>query len=322
MLKQKANRVIIIYVAFFIIMIITLTCKRNFHVDEICSYTLSNNTKSIMMTFEEGRTYTPAGHIYLDNMAVENTSEAFNFVNVWKNQEKDVHPPLYYVLLHSICSLCAGRFSLWYAAVINICFAMFSLYFLRKLIVLFCHERMIADYASVLFVLSTGVLQNVSFLRMYVMAMFWVTLTAYLFLKAFDGEFSYKFLIQIGLTAIAGALTHYYCIIYLCATCFACGICLIIQKRWKDIISLIICMAISAGISIAVFPAMLSHMFSGYRGTQSIDNMTQGTMLEHWERIKSFYQFINVQMLGKIGGGRYRISVSHICPVHYWEKGA
>lgn len=302
-LKQKRYNQITIYAAFLVIMIITFVCKNNFHVDEICSYTLSNNTKSIMMTFEEGRTYSPSEQIYLDNMTVRDAAEAFNFVNVWKNQTKDVHPPFYYVLLHMICSYGAGRFSLWYAAVINICFALLSLWVLRKLVYLFCQERAVVDLVSILFVLSTGILQNVSFLRMYVMAMFWVTLTAYLFIKAFDEGFSWKGLMRIGLTAIAGALTHYYCIIYLCATCLVFGICLIIQKRWKDMVRLIGCMTISAGFAIAVFPAMLSHMFSGYRGTQSVDNMTQGTMLEHWERIKSFYQFINIQMLGKIGGG-------------------
>lgn len=320
-LKQKRYNQITIYAAFLVIMIITFVCKNNFHVDEICSYTLSNNTKSIMMTFEEGRTYSPSEQIYLDNMTVRDATEAFNFVNVWKNQTKDVHPPFYYVLLHVICSYGAGRFSLWYAAVINICFALLSLWVLRKLVYLFCQERAVVDLVSILFVLSTGILQNVSFLRMYVMAMFWVTLTAYLFIKAFDEGFSWKGLMRIGLTAIAGALTHYYCIIYLCATCLVFGICLIIQKRWKDMVRLIGCMTISAGFAIAVFPAMLSHMFSGYRGTQSVDNMTQGTMLEHWERIKSFYQFINIQMLGKIGGGWYSIPTANQYPVYCLEKG-
>ena len=111
-LKQKRYNQITIYAAFLVIMIITFVCKNNFHVDEICSYTLSNNTKSIMMTFEEGRTYSPSEQIYLDNMTVRDAAEAFNFVNVWKNQTKDVHPPFYYVLLHVICSYGAGRFSL------------------------------------------------------------------------------------------------------------------------------------------------------------------------------------------------------------------
>lgn len=299
----QRGRQVILYVSFLIIMIITIAGKKNYHVDEIYSYTLSNNIGSIMMTFEEGHTYTPVEQVYLDNMAVNDSSEKFNFANVWKNQTNDVHPPLYYLLLHIICSFHVGKFSMWYAGMINICFALFTLYVFRKLMYLFCEDNVIVNFASILFVLSTGVLQTVSFLRMYVMAMFWVTLTAYLFIRAFDETFSWKLWMQIGLTAIASALTHYYCIIYLCVTCLVFGICLIIQRRWKDIAVLICCMAVSAGISIAVFPAMLTHMFSGYRGTQSVDNIIQGTMIEHWNRMKSFYGFINTQMLGRIGGG-------------------
>ena len=301
MLKKKYKQAII-YVAFLVIMIITVACKKNFHVDEIWSYILSNNVGSGSIDFEDERTYTPSEQVFLDSMAVSDASEAFNFANVWKNQKNDVHPPLYYLLLHIICSYCVGRFSIWYAAAINICFALLSLYVLRKIIYLFCQDEVVVDIASILFSLSVGVLQNVTFLRMYVMAMFWVTLMVYLFIKVFDEGFSWKILLQIGMTAIAGALTHYYCIIYLCATCFVCGICLIILKRWRDIIRLSITMIISAGLSIAVFPAMISHMFIGDRGTQAVDNMTQGTMAEHWERIKDFYWFINTGIFGKIGG--------------------
>lgn len=301
MLKKK-YKPIIIYAAFLVIMIITVACKKNFHVDEIWSYILSNNIESGSIVFEDERTYTPSEQVFLDSMAVSDASEAFHFANVWKNQKNDVHPPLYYTLLHIICSYCIGSFSLWYAASVNICFALFSLYFLRKIMYLFDCEEVVVDIASILFSLSTGILQNVSFLRMYVMAMFWVTLMVYLFIKAFDESFSWKFLIQIGLTAVAGALTHYYCIIYLCATCFVGGICLIIQKRWRDIIILSITMIVSGGASITIFPAMISHMFKGARGTQAVDNIAQGTMAEHWERIKDFYWFINTGVLGKIGG--------------------
>lgn len=178
-----------------------------------------------------------------------------------------------------------------------------TLYILRKLLYLFVKDIAFIDFCSIVFSLSAGILQNVSFFRMYVMAMFWVTLMAYLLIQAFGEGFSWKRWTQIGFTAIAGALTHYYCIIYLSASCLILGICLIIGKRWKDIAALMAYMLCAAAVSIAIFPAMLNHMFFGYRGTQSIDNLTQTTSMEQWERIKNFYGFLNTQMLGKIGGG-------------------
>lgn len=300
-LLKKYSKVFILYVVFGIVMVLTVMNKQNMHVDEIWSYTLSNNVGSIMMRFDEGRTYVPAEQMYLQSVAVNDASEQFNFASVWKNQTDDVHPPLYYMILHIICSLNMGKFSIWYAASINIVFALLSLYIFRKLMRCFVEDTIVTDFCSVLFALSVGVLQNVTFLRMYVMAMFWVTLIAYLFVRALEEEFSWKSQIQICLTAIAGALTHYYCIIYLCATCVIFGICLILLKRWKELLVLVGNMVFAAGMSVKIFPAMLKHMFSGYRGTQTVDNLMKWTGFERWERLKSFYGFINTQMLGKIG---------------------
>ncbi len=94
-------------------MLITIASKKNLHVDEMCSYILSNNVGSINMTFEEGYTYMPAEQVYLDGITVNDVSGIFNFANVWKNQTNDVHPQLYYFILHIICSFNAGKFSVW-----------------------------------------------------------------------------------------------------------------------------------------------------------------------------------------------------------------
>ncbi len=296
-IKHEEFKNIFIYVLFIVVIILTIENKKNLHVDEIFSYISANHVGGFGMEFEEGRTYMPQT-MYLDYIS----SSGFNIANVWQNQANDVHPPFYYLLLHIICSCNVGKFSIWYAAVINICFALLTLYFFKKLLKLFVENTVVIDLSSVLFVLSVGILQNVSFFRMYVMALFWVTLTAYYFVKAFEAEFSWRLWIKIGFIAIAGALTHYYCIIYLCATCLVFGICMVIRKRWKDIMALSISMVVAAVVSIAIFPAMLTHMFSGYRGVQSIENLSQGTWAEYWERIKVFNDLLNTQMLGKIGG--------------------
>ena len=248
----KNKEAVFIYAMFIMVMMITIINKKNLHVDEVSSYILSNNVGGISMDFKEGYTYMPTEQVYLDCVAA-NESERFNFRNVWKNQTDDVHPPFYYLLLHMICSLNAGKFSVWHAAAINIFFAVMTLYILRKLLYLFVKDIAFIDFCSIAFSLSAGILQNVSFFRMYVMAMFWVTLMAYLLIQAFGEGFSWKRWTQIGFTAIAGALTHYYCIIYLSASCLILGICLIIGKRWKDIAALMAYMLCAAAVSIAIF---------------------------------------------------------------------
>ena len=47
------------------------------------------------------------------------------------------------------------------------------------------------------------------------MAMFWITLLSYLFVKEVGNKRSgWKFYVSIFMTSVVGALTHYYCIVY------------------------------------------------------------------------------------------------------------
>lgn len=167
----------------------------------------------------------------------------------------------------------------------------------------YINDKIFIDFISIIFIASEGILQNISFLRMYVMAMFWVTLIAYLFVKALIEKVCWKHWILIGVVAISSALTHYYCIIYLGITCMVFTLCMVVQRRWKEIVLLVSHMLISASVSIVIFPSMISHIFFGYRGTESLDNFANATKEEHWERLKVCYGFIDKQMLGELGGG-------------------
>ncbi len=302
LLSQINKQSIYIYALFGAIMLVMFLNKMNLHVDELLSYTLSNNVGSTNLTIEEGYTYDSADEAYLGSLAVDNESERFNFKNVWVNQTRDVHPPLYYLILHILSSFSLGKFSIWCGAAINICFALLTLYIFRKLMLKLINDRRLMEFASIVFILSQGILHNVSFLRMYVMAMFWVISISYLFVKAWEEKNDWRLWAKIMMVAILGALTHYYCIIYLVATCIVYGICLLLERRWKEIACLSVSMAASAAVSVSVFPAMLAHMFSGSRGTQSVDNLVNVTWHHRWERMKDFYGFINSEMLGKMGG--------------------
>lgn len=72
----------------------------------------------------------------------------FDFASVWWNQTQDVHPPFYYALLHTVCSLLPGTFSKWYAGMINMMFAIFTLYVLRKTVWLMSSDDFFAAFVS------------------------------------------------------------------------------------------------------------------------------------------------------------------------------
>ncbi len=157
---------ILIYLLFAVAIIICLNGKENFHIDEIFSYGLSNYTHGIYPVFEDGVVYEPASEV-LDDYVTVSSDSRFNYPNVFKNQADDVHPPLYYIILHTICSLFPGRFSIWYAGIINIVFSMVMLFFLRRIIETIMPGDMFFGMSMSLgFVLSAGILSANTFLRM------------------------------------------------------------------------------------------------------------------------------------------------------------
>jgi hypothetical protein len=250
------------------------------------------------LIIEDGVKYEPSDLPYMDYVTVD-AGNRFNYSIVWNNQKNDVHPPLYYAILHTICSFFPGKYSVWFAGVINIFFAVLTLYVLRKLLRCLVADDAFVDICSWAFALSAGILSAVSFLRMYIMAMFIVTCICYCFVKATCSDsIGWKFYVGIFIAAVSGALTHYYCIIYLVFACLVFGIWLIMKRAIQEICFFMGTMISSGYVSYLIFPAMIEHVFSGYRGEESIENLKTGSLSDYIDRLRSFGAFINQSMIG------------------------
>lgn len=224
-------RSLLIYIIFTFVMIFLIISKKNFHIDEIASYGLSNSVGSISLSFEDGVKYGQKNLPYVDFLTVTSEEDRFNYKNVWENQSLDVHPPLYYVLLHTICSFFPGTFNIFFAGTINIIFGLLTLYMIRKVIYTLFHDKNLVDISSLLFCITGGVLEAVSFLRMYMMTMFFVTWITYLFIVFSEVEhITIKKWLKLVVVTILGALTHYYFIVYLFFICLVYGGYLLYKK--------------------------------------------------------------------------------------------
>lgn len=303
LIKEKIKAIpksVILYIIFTIMMFITISLKANYYIDEIYSYGLSNFTgDGIDMKIEFCKTYAPAASAYWDYMVVQQ-GEQFDYASVWSNQTYDVHPPLYYAILHTISSIRPNSFSRWHAGMINILSALLVLFVMRRLIRLLTDQPYIREILSVSFIFMTGILSAVTYFRMYLAAMLLVTLLTYLFLKQVDEKHQFKFYAGIFLVTVAGALTHYYIIVYAALISCVYGIFLLWNKRIKETLGFCAAMALAAIASVAVFPAMIEHMFFGYRGTEAIDNLADN--MNYWEALKAFFNLINKQMFGNMLG--------------------
>ena len=288
---------IFIYILLVALLISVIDNKRNMHIDEVLTYGLANDAKGWMMPVN-GQIYSPAADAWMEYVTVEDNR--FDYHMVWNNQAGDVHPPLYYALVHTICSLFAEKFSIWYAGVVNIAFAVLTLWAVRRMLNELTPSPVAVTFGSFAFILSAGILSAASFLRMYIMAMFMVTFITWLFLEAVKKGCDRKFYVAVIGTSITGALTHYYFIVYLFFLCIAFGIYLLLCKRYRDVIVFILSMAGSGSIAVMIFPNMIKHMFlkDGYRGQQSVNNLRNTDFSEYLMRVKIFYAFINEQLFG------------------------
>lgn len=306
---------LLIYCLFILFMILVIGNKKNIHVDEVLSYGLSNHEG--VMEFEEGRTYYPSNVVWLDYMTA-NSENRFHYGKVWRNQASDVHPPLYYAILHTICSFFPGCFSMWFAGAINILFAVGTLLFLRKLAFLLMCDEKLQRILSIAFIGSAGILSAVSFLRMYIMAMFWVTVLTYLFWKQI-GESSGKFYVELFLCVVCGALTHYYCVLYAISISIAYGIRLLHKKAWKETGLFCLTQGMAAVTSLAIFPAMLDHVFTGYRGKESFGNLADNFSYNGFSRIITYVEGLDRELFANLFG--YIVMGAGICLLTFGIRG-
>lgn len=230
---------VMLYLAFSLFMAAVISLKANYYIDEIYSYGLANSTgDGIDIEIEYDRTYLPGASVYTDYMTVQR-GERFHYANVWKNQENDVHPPLYYAVLHTICSFFPDRFSRWFPGMINMASALLVLFVLRKILRILTAEPYILNLLSVSFIFMTGILLASAYFRMYLLSMLWVASLCFIVIRQVGRTQDFRFYAAFSLLTAAGALTHYYVIVYTVFLSCAYGCYLLFMKRGKEMLLLI-----------------------------------------------------------------------------------
>ena len=297
--NKKGISDLLIYIVFSVFMVLAIGNKENLYVDEVYSYGLANHTEGSMMFVEEGYTYYPSSTPWMNYMTVDSENR-FDYRTVWANQKADVHPPLYYVILHTICSFFPESFTIWFAGMINILSALGTLFFLRKTVLVLTGDVRIQKLISLAFVCSAGILSAATFLRMYMLAMLWVTALTCLMVMQTGTYSKKKFYLMLFSCTIGGALTHYYCIVFAVFISIVYGCILVRQKCWKGAGFFCLVQGTAAVVSVVVFPSMITHMFSSGRGQESANNLIGSSLSAGLSRIKWFFEILDEELFGGI----------------------
>lgn len=255
--------------------------KAGYHMDEIFSYMASNFQESEKLTLSATSDFAENWHdsSYFYESYTVSENDRFNYENVYYKQTLDVHPPLFYFGVHTMSSLFPNEFSKWFGIVLNI------LYFVVTVVVLYLlGNRMYFKgwkngglLLACAYGFSAAAISSVVFIRMYAMMTMWTVFACYFHMRIYEESDRLCWKIAAGCTLLLGLLTQYYFIIiqfFISAFCFL-HYCF--NKKWKN--AFIYAISMFSGIAGAVlfYPAMIKHIFSGYRGTQAVENLVKST---------------------------------------------
>ncbi|MCM1118700.1 MAG: hypothetical protein NC543_04990 [bacterium] len=233
--------------------------------------------------------------------------DGFNYLSVYFNVKDDNHPPLYFMLVHTMSSIFRGRISPWMgcvfnlAAVLGCCVLMFAMG--RLLAACRCVEERMGERwglcSALLYGCSAGAIATSLFIRMYGLMTLLCMLTLYLHLQKWLGtqkDFTHKNKLLILVTAL-GFWTQYFFLFYCLLLALVTVIALLRGGRKKEALCYIRSMGIAAVIGVGVYPFGVKHILASGRGVEAIDNLLSG-LSGYGERVLSFGRILLQRTLG------------------------
>lgn len=263
--------------------------------DEVFSYASANRYEGIEFKFPQNELLDERW--YVDYMSAQE-EHRFDYAIPYRNQISDVHPPLYYMLLHTSSSVIAGEFSYWAGLSWNIVLFMgctITLFFLGKEMF---KSRDIGLTVAFLYSISYGGLNTMVFIRMYMLLTFILLLHTWIYIRYMNRiiipKRAYIFL---GVTLVAGMMTQYY---FLFAAFFfgVWYVCRYVKNRqWKNLAQYSGVIFASAMVCLLLFPAMWNHILGSGRGVEARGNFTSWS--NFGENLKIMFQILDGQMFSK-----------------------
>ncbi len=311
----------IMTVVMFILAFYNCDRKEGYYVDEPWSYGLANSYyKPFLQDYDGYMENWHDGSFFMDY--VETSEEdTFSYDSVFYNQSHDVHPPMFYCLLHTVCSFFPGSFSKWYGLSINLLLFVIQLNILFALCKLFFDKDSLSPLASVLiYGINAGAMSMVVYLRMYTLATMWTLLFVYLtcrfvkkVMEADDnsedvhgkkaGRISLKNLnglglIPLALTVMCGILSHYFFVVFCGMFGFFCALYMFIVKRRKETCIYTIACVVGGTVGFLIFPSMWSHFMDTNVSWEVLVNLKNFNIEWITTRLSDFYGYIAKEWTG------------------------
>ena len=215
-----------------------------------------------------------SGNDYLDYLTATEDSR-FNYLSVYYNFRGDNHPPLYAMLLHTVCSFFPGQFSKWFGIGLNTFILLLTILMLYMIVSRFLGGDEPALMICALYGLSTSAVLSVTFIRMYALLTLSVLcfVYAHLILLGKNFEWDKKDSRRLILSTLLGYLSQYYFIIFAFFSFIAFSIIFFKNRKFKSFFRYLKLFIISAVTGLILWPFSLKAVFSGSRGAESFNSI-------------------------------------------------
>lgn len=276
-LKYKKYVLFVLVGAIFLILSFL---KNGFYVDEIYSYGHANSSNGAYFEkhFQENSELNYKDkfyHQWLDGSLFNEwltvqKDEAFHYSAISENLKQSVHPPLFYYLLHTICSLVPETFHKALGLGLNFVVLVLLFYFFYRLAKEVFSDEKKAFVATAFFMFVPMVLQMQIYIRMYLLLMALMTgLWWQIFAFFNDDNVSLKRLLFIFCLAFLSFLTHYYALIMVFFLTATFCIVLFLQKKYLKSVALGAIILFSLMISFLFFKEAYQVLLFSDRGEET-----------------------------------------------------
>ena len=265
--------------------------KEGLFCDEAFSYSLSNSTTDspFLQDFTDYENKWHTADYFNNNLNVSENNR-FSLISVVRNQSVDVHPPLYYWIMNSVCSIFVNNHSKWIGIGINLIFFIITeigiLLLSRKVI----SDRVLQFMPIALYGVSLAGINTVLFIRMYMILTCECVFLLLVVLRIIEKDTDLtKYYIEAYFLVVAGTLTHYYFFIFFFFYVGIPFIMLVSEKKWKKAAKLAICAVAGFLNALLIFPYMLDHIFFGYRGKEAVNNLRGDLNISKMKELLSMF---------------------------------
>lgn len=227
------------------------------HIDEMYSYVLANSYDgSKISTIDSYWEQWIDGNSLMETITVQK-GEGFSYDKVYYNNSFDCHPPLFYALLHTVCSVFTDQYTIWFGIALN----MFLMLIADILIYLLSKEFINNKTAAVLPVLLWGIslacINTVLFIRMYMLLAVCSIGFLYMAVRSLKKGFNLKRCFFLFTFSLLGVFTHYYFILFAFFVTLSYCLYKFFKKNFKEGLLFGSTVALSVGLLLIIYPCAI-----------------------------------------------------------------